>query len=182
MQPASNKQATEGAAERPLHGNLPPLGDTVVERGSSLACEIMLVVMVVLTTIEVVLRQFHISLEMADEIGGYLLAALTFMSLSVALAGDSFHKVEFLQNRLGLLGKRIMAVVFNLLSLVFAGFMEWQLYRLVTRSYNSEVMASTQLATPLWIPQSAMLIGMTLLIITLLRELYSLLRPARTVG
>ncbi len=166
MHDPADKADREGAAGHP------PLGETMLERGSSLLCEIMLVLMVVITTIEVTLRPFHLSLEMADEVGGYLLAAVTFLSLPVALAGDSFHKVEFLQTRLGARGRRLSAILFNLLSLGFACIMEWQLIRLVTRSYNSEVMASTQLATPLWLPQSAMLLGMSLLILTLLRELY----------
>lgn len=47
----------------------------------------------------------------------------------------------------------------------------WQLTRLVLRSHRMEVEAPTLLGTPLWIPQSAMLVGTMFLIYSLLRVL-----------
>jgi TRAP-type C4-dicarboxylate transport system permease small subunit len=147
------------------------LPQTLVERAAGLACEIVLVAMVLLISVEVVARQFHYSLEVVDELGGYLLAALTFLSLPVALIGGAFHQVEYVQRRLGTRGRAATGLVFTSLSLTFCLLLAWQLWRLVTRSYASNVFAPTVLGTPLWIPQSAMLLGVAALIFALLRVL-----------
>lgn len=132
--------------------------------------EIALVVMVALTAAEVVTRSlFHSSLEVTDELGGYMLAALTFLSLPVALTGNSYHRVEFIQQRLSRRGRAATRCFFNVLNLAFVGVLDWQLIRLVSRAFVQGDQASTVLATPLWIPQSAMIIGTTTLAFTLVR-------------
>jgi TRAP-type C4-dicarboxylate transport system permease small subunit len=162
------------------HGGSEPaaLPETPVERVAGLACEIVLVAMVLLISVEVVARQFHFSLEVVDELGGYLLAALTFLSLPVALIGGALHQVEYVQRRLGARGRAVARLVFTGLSLAFCLLLAWQLWRLVTRSFASNVIAPTVLGTPLWIPQSAMLIGTAALIYSLLRVLA---RQARAI-
>src|SRR5258707_11289936 len=109
------------------------LRETLVERSCGVLCEIALAAMVVFISAEVVLRQFHYSLEVVDELGGYLLAALTFLSLPVALAGGAYHQVEYVQQQLGVRGRAVSGIVFTLLSLTFCLLLTWQLWRLVTR-------------------------------------------------
>jgi TRAP-type C4-dicarboxylate transport system permease small subunit len=152
--------------------------ETPVERVAGVLCEIVLLAMVLLISVEVVARQFHYSLEVVDELGGYMLSALTFLSLPVALIGGAFHQVEYVQRRLSPRGRTIAGLVFTALSLAFCLLLAWQLSRLVTRSFASNVIAPTVLGTPLWIPQSAMLIGVAALIFSLLRVLA---RQARTL-
>jgi TRAP-type C4-dicarboxylate transport system permease small subunit len=149
----------------------PILGETWPERASQVLCQVALIALVLLTTAEVVARLFHTSLEITDEIGGYLLAAITFLSLPVALVGGALHKVEFVQARLKPRARIVCEIVFTLLSLGFAGILLWQLGRLVSRSYVAEVMAPTILGTPLWLPQSAMLVGTAVFTYSLLRLL-----------
>jgi TRAP-type C4-dicarboxylate transport system permease small subunit len=167
------------ASEDQQDGDSAALPETLIERVASLLCEIVLVAMVLLISVEVVARQFHFSLEVVDELGGYLLAALTFLSLPVALIGGAFHQVEYVQRRLGPRGRTLAGLTFTVLSLVFCLLLAWQLWRLVTRSFASSVIAPTVLGTPLWIPQSAMLIGVAALIFSLLRVL---VRQARALG
>lgn len=149
---------------------------TIVERACGILCELALLAMVLLISAEVVARLFHYSFQVIDELGGYLLSALTFLSLSVALVGGAYHQVEYFHGSLGPRGKAAADLVFTLLSLAFALALEWQLWRLVTRSYASDVTAPTLLGTPLWIPQSAMLLGAAALIFSLVRVLIANLR------
>lgn len=149
-------------------GTLP---ETLVERLCRAACEVALAAMVVLISAEVGARSIGFSFEFVDEIGGYLLSALTFLSLPVALVGGAYHQVEYVRQRLGRKSRAIGAIAFTLLSLLFAVVLLWQLWRLVYRSLASNVVAPTILGTPLWIPQSAMLIGVACLIFSLLRVL-----------
>jgi TRAP-type C4-dicarboxylate transport system permease small subunit len=147
------------------------LRETLVERACCIACETVLLAMVVVISAEVVARMANFSFEIIDEIGGYLLSALTFLSLPVALVGGAYHQVECLQQRLSQRGRAIGGIVFTLLSLVFALALIWQLWRLVYRSLASSVTAPTLLGTPVWIPQAVMLIGVAALIYSLVRVL-----------
>jgi TRAP-type C4-dicarboxylate transport system permease small subunit len=149
----------------------PAMAESWPERLSNVLCQIALLAMVVLTTAEVIARLFHTSLEITDEVGGYLLAALTFLSLPVALVGGALHRVEFIQARLQPKGRLASEIAFTLLGLVLAFVLLWQIGRLVLRSHASEAAAPTILGTPLWIPQSAMLIGTAVFAYSLLRLL-----------
>ncbi len=64
-------------------------------------CALFLIAMIVLIGAEAIARNvFATSLQITDEIGGYLLVALTFLSMSVAEAHGAFHRVELIQSRL----------------------------------------------------------------------------------
>ena len=152
------------------------LPETIVERTCRVLCELALAVMVLLITAEVITRSFNFSFEFVDEVGGYLLSALTFFSLSVALIGGAYHQVEYFHQRLDARGRAVADLIFAVLSLLFALVLEWQLWRLVTRSLASNVMAPTLLSTPLWIPQSAMLLGTAALIFSLCRVMAARVR------
>jgi len=176
---------TETHTERGGAVHAVTLRETLVERVCRLACEVTLLAMVVLISAEVVARMANFSFEFVDEIGGYLLSALTFLSLPVALIGGAYHQVEYVRQRLTPRGRAIGGIVFTLLSLLFAVALLWQLWRLVSRSFASNVMAPTLLGTPLWMPQSAMLIGVAALIYSLVRTLRAhgrVLRPRAPEG
>ena len=155
------------------------LREGLVERSCRVACEITLLAMVVLISAEVVARTANFSFEVVDEIGGYLFSALTFLSLPVALIGGAYHQVEYVRQRLGRRGKAAGGIVFTLLSLMFSVVLLWQLWRLVFRSFAAGVIAPTLLGTPLWIPQSAMLIGIAALTWSLMRMLLAYLGDLR---
>ena len=42
----------------------------------------------------------NFSFEIADELGGYMLVVMTFVSLSVCQVNNAFHRVELIQARL----------------------------------------------------------------------------------
>jgi TRAP-type C4-dicarboxylate transport system permease small subunit len=143
-----------------------------VERGCLAASGVALVAMVLMIGAEVLARSFfHHSFEVVDELGGYLLVALSFLSLAPALASDSFHTVELVQRRLSAAARRATQRVFTLLALAFALVMAFAIARYVWRSYAQGDVASTSLQTPLWIPQITMLLGMLALVLALVRRL-----------
>ena len=62
---------------------------------------LFLMAMIVLIGAEAIARNvFATSLQVTDEVGGYLLVAMTFLSMSVAEAHGAFHRVELIQARL----------------------------------------------------------------------------------
>ena len=77
-------------------------GPSPIEKGSEALCALFLIAMIVLIGSEAIARNvFATSLQVTDEIGGYLLVAMTFLSMSVAEAHGAFHRVELIQARLG---------------------------------------------------------------------------------
>ncbi|HEY6717929.1 MAG TPA: TRAP transporter small permease subunit, partial [Reyranella sp.] len=78
-----------------------------------------------------------------------------------------FHRVEMVQMRLGPRGQAVSALIFNLLSFGYIALTDWYFLQFVMSSYRREAAASTVLATPLWIPETAMIVGATMLLIVL---------------
>jgi TRAP-type C4-dicarboxylate transport system permease small subunit len=118
-------------------------------------------------------------MELSDEVGGYIIVAVAFLSLSVCQTGRSYHHVEIVLSRLSKRRRTALLLLFDLLSLAFAGVMVWQLGRLELRSLVSGDTAPTVLATPIWVPQSVMVAGMLAVSWSLLRSAYWHLRDLR---
>jgi TRAP-type C4-dicarboxylate transport system permease small subunit len=113
----------------------------------------------------------NFSFEISDELGGYLLVVMAFVSLPVCQISGSFHRVELVQSRLSPFWRAVSHVVFDLLSLTFCGLLLWQLVRFEMTSFRFADRAPTYLATPLWIPQAAMVLGAAGACFTMLRTL-----------
>ncbi|MGY4569584.1 MULTISPECIES: TRAP transporter small permease [Bradyrhizobium] len=147
-------------------------GPGPVENASEALCALFLVAMIILIGAEAIARNvFSTSLQITDEIGGYLLVATTFLSMSVAEAHGAFHRVELIQARLGQSARIVSQIIFDLMSLIATAFVTWQLGRLVMNSWRSEDVAPTPLQTPLWLPQTTMALGMLLLCFALVRTI-----------
>jgi TRAP-type C4-dicarboxylate transport system permease small subunit len=143
-------------------------------------CSLFLLAMIVMIGAEAIARNmFGTSLQITDEVGGYLLVALTFLSMSVAEAHGGFHRVEFVQMRLSPRMRIVSQIAFELVSLAASALVTWQLIRLALNSYRSEDVAPTPLATPLWMPQTSMGVGMALLCLALVRTIFAKVRVLR---
>lgn len=133
-------------------------------------CEIGIVAMGAIVILEVVTRNmFGFSFEMSEELGGYIIVGISFLSLPVCQVYRSYHHVQFIQSRLSPRMQALSHLLFDVLSLLFCAVLLWQLTRFVATSYRSEDVAPTLLGTPLWIPQALMPIGMLAATVSLLR-------------
>jgi TRAP-type C4-dicarboxylate transport system permease small subunit len=166
----------EGAS--PLrHRALLPEGP--VERVCAVLCEVAIAIMLVVIGLDVFTRAvFNYSLEISDEMGGYMLVLITFVSMSVCQIDGAFHHVEFVQARLSPFGRTVSRLVFDLVSLAAGIILLWQMVRLEMLSWHSGDTAPTYLATPLWLPRMVMLIGILALCLSLVR---TILLHARTL-
>lgn len=140
----------------------------LIERLSLWTSAFCMIGMVLLILAEVVLRGvFNSTTEHSDELVGYLLVGLSFLSLALCQSRGAFHRVEMVQMRLGPRGQAISALVFDLLSFGYIALTGWYFLLFVMSSYRREAMASTALGTPLWIPETAMVVGAVMLLIVL---------------
>jgi TRAP-type C4-dicarboxylate transport system permease small subunit len=154
-----------------------------VERLCKWICVAALVVMLVVIGLDIATRSlFNFSFEISDELGGYMLVVITFLSLSVCQINDSFHHVELVQARLSPRGRAVSHVIFDLLSLAFCLLLLWQLFRFELSSWRFDDKAPTYLATPLWMPRLVMVLGAAALCFSVLRTLAADLRKLRAGG
>jgi TRAP-type C4-dicarboxylate transport system permease small subunit len=159
------------------------LEETIVERICRLACVAALIVMLVVIGVDILTRSLlNFSFEISDELGGYLLVVIAFVSLPVCQISDSFHRVQLVQSRLSPFGRAVSHVIFDLLSLAFCALLLWQLVRFELSSFRFADRAPTYLATPLWIPQAAMALGAAALCFSILRTLAADLARLRGIA
>ncbi|MBV8840708.1 MAG: TRAP transporter small permease [Alphaproteobacteria bacterium] len=164
--------ATEGAGAQTPAPQKHTVPEGPVEIACKWACEAALLVMLVVIGTDIFTRwAFNFSFQVSDEIGGYMLAVITFLSLSVCQVSGSFHHVEIIQARLSERGRVLSALVFDLLTLGFAGLLVWHYIRLELSSWRFGERAPTYLETPLWIPRLVMAIGAAALCLAVLRTL-----------
>jgi TRAP-type C4-dicarboxylate transport system permease small subunit len=159
------------------------LKESIVERACKFACVAALVVMLVVIGVDILTRSlFNFSFEISDELGGYMLVVIAFVSLPVCQISDSFHHVELVQSRLSPFGRAVSHVIFDVLSLAFCALLLWQLTKFELASFRFGDRAPTYLATPLWIPQSAMMLGAAALCFSMLRTLAADVARLRALG
>jgi TRAP-type C4-dicarboxylate transport system permease small subunit len=162
------------------HAEIPASGARPVDVVSEAVCSLFLLAMIAMIGAEAIARNvFGTSLQVTDEVGGYLLVALTFLSMSVAESHGAFHRVELVQMRLKPSARILSQIVFDLMSLVASMLVSWQLIRLALNSWRTEDVAPTPLGTPLWLPQASMGLGMLLLCLALMRTVAAKVRYLR---
>lgn len=145
---------------------------TWLEKGCMAISAVAIIAMGAVVILEIVTRNlFGFSFEISEEIGGYIIVGISFLSLPVCQVYRSYHHVQFVQARLSPRMRALSHVIFDLLSLLFCVVLIWQLTRFVMSSYRSEDQAPSLLATPLWIPQAVMPIGILACAVSLVRSL-----------
>ncbi len=156
---------------------------TLLEKVCMWVCEIAILCMGAVVILEIVTRNlFGFSFEMSEELGGYIIVGISFLSLPVCQVYRSYHHVQFVQARLSPRMQALSHFLFDVLSLLFCGILVWQLTRFVATSFRSQDIAPTLLATPLWIPQALMPIGMLAATVSLLRSAFGNWRRFRAGG
>ena len=116
-----------------------------------------------LVTVETISRKvFNVSLQGADELGGYALAVGSTIAFSLALMGRNHIRVDVFHEKM----PRAAQALMNWLSIVtlaaFAVFIAWIALKVIgdTRQYGST--AQTPWATPLIWPQSVWYAGLVI--------------------
>ncbi len=156
-------------------------GGRVIDFSMTL-CQFILIALMLLVSISVACRLVGIAFEISEELAGYLLVAFTFLSLAGCAVHGAFHRVELLTAHLRPRPLQILELAFVLLSLAATLTLDWYLILFVIQSYQSGNVAPTTLATPLWIPEILMPLGITLLAFGLLIILWWDLRRRSAVA
>ena len=149
-----------------------PAAEGFLERFCRFLCVVAFAVMIGVVALEIVTRTlFNYSFQLSDEVAGYMLICLAFFSLAVTQANDGFHRVEVVQDMLSPRMRIVSRIVYDLVTLIFAAVLIWLFLKLTMSSHRFGSTAPTLLATPLWIPQTAMVLGMAAFVGALLRTI-----------
>lgn len=133
---------------------------------------VFLVLIVTIVATEVFLRSvFTASLGFAHDVSSYLLVAIAFFGFAIAIADDNLYRIEFVYQALPLRGRLAAQLVFDMLGLVFGSTLLVELVRFVYSTWSRGMVEISELATPLWIPQIAMPVGMLFVILALLTRI-----------
>jgi TRAP-type C4-dicarboxylate transport system permease small subunit len=110
------------------------------------------------------------------EFAGFFLAASSFLALAYTLRAGGHIRVELMLQRLGRKERRAAEVWCVAASAAVSIYFTWYCARLVFESLGFGDVSPGIVPVPLWIPQSAMALGLAVLAIALVDELVSLLR------
>ncbi|RYE83854.1 MAG: TRAP transporter small permease subunit [Hyphomicrobiales bacterium] len=142
--------------------------------------------LVVMMGFEMLVRSaFGWSVQFSNEVGGYALVAITFLSLGSGQLLHAYHRVHFLDSRLGPVGRARMRLLFDLAAAAVSAVLLFEMTRFEWITWKSEDVAATSLMTPLWIPRLVMPLGVLVLTWALLRTLagdWRRLRAAHAAG
>ena len=112
---------------------------------------------------EVVLRRtVGVSLQGADEFGGYVLAALAAFGFAFALMERAHTRIELLHERLGRTPRAALDVLAMLAVAGMAAFMAARGVAVVAESLEYGSLSGTPSMTPLWRPQAVWAAGLIL--------------------
>jgi len=133
---------------------------------------VAIVLMMLMMTGESVFRTFFgFSLMVSDEFSGYFLMASVFMGIGYCMRSHALLRVTIIYDRLPPAVRSVLQLVFDVMSLGFVLILASQLFRVVGNSYRDGTLSISQAEIPVWIPQTIMPIGISILILALVVEI-----------
>lgn len=133
-----------------------------------------------LVTAEVLTRNLlGFSLLIADEYAGYLGVAITFFGIPFALKEEALLRVDAFIHKLQGRSRAALDLLFNVISLGVGIIFTWQFGRMALRTWERGSFASTPAETPLWIPQSVMVLGSAMIVVVALARICGDLRALK---
>lgn len=141
----------------------------------------------ILDTISLAVRGEPVGLAVPAyaEFTGYFLVAASFLALANTLRAGSHIRVSLLIRGLGPAPRRWAEIWCTVAGLAFSAYFAWYAVWMVVDSYIFNDVSPGIVPVPLWIPQSAMAIGLIVLVLALADEFVTVLRgrpPAYAKG
>ena len=138
-----------------------------VNRWLALLCGMVLLGAVALIMTEVLGRQFPaLRIGGADELSGYVMAAIATWGFSYALVERAHVRIDLIHNRLPVAGRAILDIVALASVLLVAVLVAWHAYDVLGKSLARGSRSNTPLGVPLWMPQVVWFGGWAWMVIT----------------
>ena len=120
-------------------------------------------------------REIGVNLKSGDDITAWCMASMSFLALAHTFKSGEMIRVGLLTERLTGQPKWIAEVFSLLMGALFIGYFAWHAVMLTYLSWKLNDMSTGVLVVPLWIPQLGFCIGLVVLWIALMDELFHVL-------
>ncbi len=122
---------------------------------------VSIVIMTLLITANVLLRYlFNAPLKFGEEYSAYLFIVACYMGLAYTMRKEAHIRVELLIKRLPSRAREGLEIATSLASLLVIAILLWASWKLSLDTRRASLTATTPMATPLWIPQSLLWLGL----------------------
>src|SRR6478736_2747206 len=111
------------------------------------------------------------SMEISEELGGYLLLFIGMVGLPLCITRDSFQRTEYVDGWLSPRAKTGMRMAIDILTLIGGVVMLWQYSRYFMSSYSAGYFSPSRLQTPQWVPVIPMVFGAAFFVFTLCKAI-----------
>jgi TRAP-type C4-dicarboxylate transport system permease small subunit len=153
-----------------------------VNRMVTALCMLALLLAACILTYSVVARYFlKISTDWQDEAAIFLLVGAVFLGSAYVQSMRGHIGIDALANILPPRANRLRALAVDLASLVFCLFFAWKSWTLLAEAVHDGYTTGSSWGPPLWIPYSAMAVGMSLLCVQILLQFADRLLSHRIV-
>ncbi|MED5621299.1 TRAP transporter small permease [Ideonella sp. BN130291] len=149
--------------------------------GAAALAAIAMVGLLVAVLLSVVSRQLGFNVQGVDSYAGFLLAAAGFLSLAHTLKRGEHIRVTLLVNAVPPRLRRALEIWTLVAGTLLAGLFAFYSAKLAWQSHEFNDVSTGTDATPLWIPQLAMVVGALVLLIAMLDDLVLELRGQRVL-
>jgi len=129
--------------------------------------------------VNIVGRELGYSMAGADAYAGYFLAAGSFLALAYALRSGDHIRVTLILQRLRGRARWWMEVLCLAVATLLSSYFAWFSAKLVWGSYTLHDISQNVDATPLWIPQLSMALGLFGLALAFAEQLVETVRTGR---
>jgi TRAP-type C4-dicarboxylate transport system permease small subunit len=136
----------------------------------------------VIEVVNIVGRELGYSMAGADAYAGYFLAAGSFLALAYALRSGDHIRVTLILQRLRGRARWWMEVLCLVVATLLSSYFAWFSAKLVWGSYTFHDISQNVDATPLWIPQLSMALGLFGLALAFAEQLVETVRTGRVPG
>ena len=137
--------------------------------GLTAAGVVCVVVMMALTTVDVVARYvFNSPTLWADEIASYLLIAIVFLGLAPNIRQDAHIRIDVVTN---LVKGRVRAALEMFaygVGIIFSVLLLLGVWTRFANFYDRGIISDSPLMTPLWVPMVPVLVGAAVLMLTMI--------------
>jgi TRAP-type C4-dicarboxylate transport system permease small subunit len=132
---------------------------------------VFLVIIAVCVFLSIATRQLGLYVAGLTEYSGYAMAASSFFALAYTFRAGGHIRVALVRNRLGATGQLILELWCLTLASLFTSFLAFYLVRMAWVSWTFQERSEGGAATLLWIPQSTVAIGATVMAIAAVHTL-----------
>jgi TRAP-type C4-dicarboxylate transport system permease small subunit len=145
-------------------------------RGAGVLAGVFLVCIAAMTLAQIGGRMLGFAARSYDDFAGFAMAASFFLGLAWTMRSGEHIRVTLLVHNLKGRQRHAMEIAALVVSTFLCGYFAWYTVDMSVTSYELNDVSQGLVAVPLWLPQSAMALGLVVLTIALIDDLIVALR------